>query len=113
MLEDRHCAYWRERRRRSDWSLDYWRDTMIALIAGPIAWAMTDYRELWGNVGVPLAAALASIAIYETGRFASFWPPHYTAEYDLRWLVEDGRIVGLRFLGRDSVPFVGRYRTGE
>lgn len=32
-------------------------------------------------------------------------------EYDLRWLVEDGRIVGLRFLGRDSVPFVGRYRT--
>ncbi|MFC7360125.1 hypothetical protein ACFQO6_07555 [Nocardioides astragali] len=49
----------------------------------------------------------------ETGRFASFWPPHYTAEYDLRWLVEDGRIVGLRFLGRDSVPFVGRYRTGE
>ena len=43
--------------------------------------------------------------------FGSFWPPSYRARYDLRWMVEDGAIVGLRFieLGRGS-RFDGRYR---
>ena len=45
------------------------------------------------------------------GRFGSFWPPSYRASYELRWMVEDGAIVGLRFteLGRGS-RFDGRYR---
>jgi hypothetical protein len=45
------------------------------------------------------------------GHFGSFWPPGYRASYDLRWMVEDGAIVGLRFteLGRGS-QFDGRYR---
>jgi hypothetical protein len=45
------------------------------------------------------------------GRFGSFWPPSYRASYNLRWIVEDGVIVGLRFteLGRGS-RFDGRYR---
>jgi hypothetical protein len=45
------------------------------------------------------------------GRFCSFWPPSYRACYDLHWIVENDRAVGLRFteLGRGSV-FVGRYR---
>ena len=45
------------------------------------------------------------------GHFGSFWPPSYRASYDLRWMVEDGAIVGLRFteLGRGS-RFDGRYR---
>jgi hypothetical protein len=44
------------------------------------------------------------------GRFCSFWPPSYRACYALRWVVEDARIVGLRFTGlRDGVTFVGRY----
>lgn len=44
------------------------------------------------------------------GRFASFWPPSYRASYDLRWLVEDGSIVGLRFTHTgDGAQFSGRY----
>jgi hypothetical protein len=48
----------------------------------------------------------------EHGQFGSFWPPSYRASYDLRWMVEDGAIVGLRFteLGRGST-FDGRYRN--
>ena len=47
----------------------------------------------------------------DDGRFGSFWPPSYRATYDLRWIVENGAIVGLRFLelGRGS-QFDGRYR---
>ena len=46
------------------------------------------------------------------GHFGSFWPPSYRASYDLRWMVEDGTIVGLRFteLVRGS-QFDGRYRV--
>ena len=47
----------------------------------------------------------------DSGRFCSFWPPSYRACYDLRWVVEDGTIVGLTFieLGRGS-SFEGRYQ---
>ena len=49
--------------------------------------------------------------VEDNGRFGSFWPPGYRASYDLRWIVEDGVVVGLRFteLGRGS-RFDGRYR---
>ena len=49
--------------------------------------------------------------IDDEGRFGSYWPPSYRASYDIRWLVEHGVIVGLRFteLGRGS-RFDGRYR---
>jgi hypothetical protein len=45
------------------------------------------------------------------GHFGSFWPPSYRASYELRWMVENGAVVGLRFteLGRGS-RFDGRYR---
>jgi hypothetical protein len=48
----------------------------------------------------------------EDGHYVSFWPPSYRASYDLRWIVEDGAVVGLRFveLGRGS-QFDGRYRA--
>jgi hypothetical protein len=47
----------------------------------------------------------------ESGRFCSFWPPTYRACYDLRWIVEQGAIVGLRFVeqGRGS-EFTARYQ---
>ena len=46
----------------------------------------------------------------DRGRFCSFWPPSYRACYALRWMVEDKRIVGLRFTGgSDGVTFEGRY----
>jgi hypothetical protein len=49
--------------------------------------------------------------IDDDGRFCSFWPPSYRACYDLHWIVEEGRIVGVRFteLNRGS-SFDGRYR---
>jgi hypothetical protein len=47
----------------------------------------------------------------DDGRFCSFWPPSYRACYELRWIVEDGRITGLRFCepGHGS-RFDGHYR---
>ena len=47
----------------------------------------------------------------DDGRFWSFWPPSYRACYDLRWIVEDGKIVGLSFIqaGRQD-RFDGRYQ---
>lgn len=49
--------------------------------------------------------------VEDDGAFGSFWPPSYRARYDLRWVVEDGAVVGLRFVeqGRGS-RFEGRYR---
>jgi hypothetical protein len=48
----------------------------------------------------------------DEGHFSSFWPPSYRASYELRWIVENGAIVGLRFteLGRGA-QFEGRYRV--
>ena len=44
------------------------------------------------------------------GRFCSFWPPSYRACYALRWMVDNSRVVGLRFTGpSDGVTFEGRY----
>jgi len=47
----------------------------------------------------------------DDGNFCSFWPPSYRACYDLRWIVEEDRITGLRFAerGRGS-RFDDRYR---
>ncbi|GGT00528.1 hypothetical protein [Streptomyces chromofuscus] len=46
-----------------------------------------------------------------SGHFSSFWPPSYRASYDLRWVVEEGRIVGLQFLDlRSGARFDGRYQ---
>lgn len=49
--------------------------------------------------------------IDDDGHFCSFWPPSYRACYDLRWIVEGGTNVGLRFthVGQGS-RFDGRYR---
>lgn len=50
-------------------------------------------------------------SVDDQGRFCSFWPPSYQACYSLRWIVEGGNVVGLRFTelqGRSS--FDGRYR---
>ena len=47
----------------------------------------------------------------DDGHFGSYWPPSYRARYEVRWMVEDGVIVGLRFteLGKGS-RFDSRYR---
>ena len=47
----------------------------------------------------------------DKGRFCSFWPPSYRACYDLRWIVDGGNIVGLRFAElQGGQRFDGRYR---
>jgi hypothetical protein len=46
----------------------------------------------------------------DKGRFCSFWPPSYRACYDLRWVVETGKVVGLRFTElQGGERFDGRY----
>ncbi|WP_411093323.1 hypothetical protein [Streptomyces sp. 049-1] len=50
-------------------------------------------------------------AVEEDGRFSSFWPPSYQAFYDVRWMTEDRKIVGLRFVDlRSGASFDGRYQ---
>jgi hypothetical protein len=47
----------------------------------------------------------------DNGRFCSFWPPSYRACYDLRWVVENGAVVGLTFIDRQrGSRFDGRYQ---
>lgn len=47
----------------------------------------------------------------DDGRFCSFWPPGYQACYSLRWIVEGGNIVGVRFTElQGGSRFDGRYR---
>ncbi|WP_350276444.1 hypothetical protein [Kribbella sp. HUAS MG21] len=47
----------------------------------------------------------------EEGRFGSFWPPDYRADYALHWIVEDGIIAGLRFTDRAGTRYDGHYRA--
>jgi hypothetical protein len=50
-------------------------------------------------------------SVDDTGHFCSFWPPSYRAAYDLRWMVEGGEPVGLRFSDlRSGSRFEGRYQ---
>lgn len=45
------------------------------------------------------------------GSFASFWPPTYRATYAVRWIVENGKPVGISFTdSRSGARFEGRYR---
>ncbi|WP_031101953.1 MULTISPECIES: hypothetical protein [unclassified Streptomyces] len=50
-------------------------------------------------------------SVDEDGHFCSFWPPSFRASYNLRWVVEKGRVVGLRFTDlRSGARFDGRYQ---
>jgi hypothetical protein len=49
--------------------------------------------------------------VVRDGQFESFWPPSYTATYDLTWVVKDGAVTGLTFVDRRRGDrFEGRYR---
>jgi hypothetical protein len=44
------------------------------------------------------------------GAISSFWPPDYRAGYELRWIVDNGAVTGLSFIGSDGGErFDGRY----
>ncbi|MFE6555327.1 hypothetical protein ACFVHS_44255 [Streptomyces sp. NPDC057746] len=50
-------------------------------------------------------------SVDENGRFCSFWPPSFRASYDLQWMADAGRVIGLRFSDvRSGTIFEGRYR---
>jgi hypothetical protein len=49
-------------------------------------------------------------SIVKDGEFSSFWPPAYRARYALRWIVEDGTVIGLSFTEvQRGDRFDGRY----
>ena len=36
-------------------------------------------------------------------------PPDYRATYEIRWIVENGGVTGLTFIGADGERFDGHY----
>ena len=88
---------------------------LIALTAGEFVYG-DGARQLFEHTGATAYVEHGKQTrgewyLDDDGHFCSFWPPSYRACYDLRWIVEEGRIVGLRFtqLGQGS-RFDGRYR---
>ena len=77
-------------------------------VLNDISFSEADGRTTYVENGRPTRGKWS----VDEGRFSSFWPPSYRASYELRWIVEDGAIVGLRFTetGRGS-KFEGRYRV--
>jgi hypothetical protein len=76
--------------------------TQVFTSDGRTTFAERDGRTTRGEWGVD-----------EHGRFWSFWPPSYRAEYDVRWIVDAGEPVGVRFVERargavSDGRFVGR-----
>jgi hypothetical protein len=81
------------------------RDLLAVAEAGPFE---ADGRTTYVEHGRPTRGEWY---VDDDGHFGSFWPPSYRASYDLRWIVEDGAVVGLRFteLTRGS-RFDSRYQ---
>jgi hypothetical protein len=89
-----------------------------AVLAADIPKAVTARRLVYTDGATQVFTADGKTTYTERGgasagdqdRFCSFWPPSYRACYVLRWMVDDTRIVGLRFTGlHDGVTFEGRY----
>lgn len=48
--------------------------------------------------------------VTDQGKFWSFWPPSYRADYDVFWVLEDEAVVGVRFIELTrGVTSEGRY----
>jgi hypothetical protein len=86
-------------------------DIAAAVVAGPL-----KYDDGARQVFVPDGSTTYTEQGHDTrgewsvenGRFCSFWPPSYRAYYDLRWIVDNGEVVGLRF-DDGSAQFDGLY----
>lgn len=77
-------------------------DILSAVTAAPLRYtngATQTFREdgatEYIEFGVP---ASGTWKVDSNGRFSSFWPPAYTASYDLRWIVKNDLISGLVFI---------------
>jgi hypothetical protein len=85
----------------------------LAVTAGPILYEDgslqtfdPDGATIYVENGTPTAGEWY---IGTDGRFCSYWLPSYRACYDLRWVVGNGQVTGLRFTDGASVS-VGRYQ---
>jgi len=66
-----------------------------------------DGRTTYVEKGQPSAGEWSVVG---DGSFASFWPPTYRATYVVRWIVEDGKPVGVSFTdSRSGASYDGRY----
>lgn len=89
-------------------------DIEAAVTAGMITYAdgatqsfTADGRTIYTENGRPAEGAWG---LDDDGRFWSFWPPSYRATYDLLWVVEADRVIGVRFVDLDhGSVFEGRY----
>lgn len=59
----------------------------------------------------PAGATRGEWEVLGDGRFTSFWPPRFRAGYDVAWVVEAGRVVGLTFRDGAGRTFSGRYQA--
>lgn len=86
-------------------------DIATAVVAGPFRYA-DGARQIFRPDGTTTYTERGHETRGEWsvtgGRFCSFWPPSYRACYDLRWIVENGEVTGLRFDDRGN-RFDGRY----
>ena len=61
--------YWRNRVKEADWSLDFRRDGVIAVLASLAALVVAHGKDAWENAWIPLLSAIIAITIYESCRF--------------------------------------------
>lgn len=69
-----------------------------------------DGRTIYTENDVPTSGEWG---VTDQGQFWSFWPPSYRATYDVFWVLENEKVVGVRFLElvRGSTS-EGRYTPG-
>lgn len=88
-----------------------------ALTQAPLAYAdgatqvfTADGRTTYTENGAPTAGEWS---VDDQGRFCSFWPPSYRAVYELFYLLEDGRVIGVQFVDlQHGTSSEGRYTDG-
>ena len=91
-------------------------DMSAALVAGALVYsdgasqtfATDGRRTTYVERGTPTHGTWEIVG---DGEFSSFWPPDYHANYVVRWIVQHGSRVGIRFTEiRSGNRFDGLYR---
>jgi hypothetical protein len=62
-------AYWRDRRKQADWSLDAQRDVKIAVLAAPLALWLAWGKNIWENVWIPTLSIIGAVLLFECIRY--------------------------------------------
>lgn len=70
-----------------------------------------DRRTIYSENGVP---TVGEWGVTDQGHFWSFWPPNYRADYDVFYVLEDEKVVGVRFIElTHGATSEGRYTPGN